>query len=116
MMVIGNSLLLASYSKIAFSQGKPRCFWILIWYLESALNSASNDVWIKKKLEKKIFDGPGVPYRCETTGEKWKSVFEKKSTSFYSEFNADSEYVILFKKYFGRKNGLIVTCPLNERR
>jgi hypothetical protein len=35
-----------------------------------------------------------------------------KSTSFYSEFDADSEYVILFKKCFGQKNGLTATCPL----
>jgi hypothetical protein len=34
-----------------------------------------------------------------------------KSTSFYSEFDADSEYVILFKKIFGQKNGLTATCP-----
>ncbi len=25
--------------------------------------------------------------------------------------NADSEYVILFKKYRGQKNGLTTTCP-----
>ena len=36
----------------------------------------------------------------------------EKNTSFYSEFNADSEYVILFQKYFGQKNGLTATCPL----
>jgi len=35
-----------------------------------------------------------------------------KSTSFYSEFNADSEYVIRFKKYFGQKSGLTANCPL----
>jgi hypothetical protein len=35
-----------------------------------------------------------------------------KITSFYSEFDADSEYVILFKKFFGQKNGLTATCPL----
>jgi hypothetical protein len=34
-----------------------------------------------------------------------------KSISFYSEFNADSEYIILFEKFFGRENGLIATCP-----
>jgi hypothetical protein len=37
-----------------------------------------------------------------------------KSTSFYSEFDADSEYVILFKKCFGQKNGLTATCPFNR--
>jgi hypothetical protein len=36
----------------------------------------------------------------------------EKKTSFYSEFDADSEYVILFEKYFGSKNGLNDTCPL----
>jgi hypothetical protein len=35
-----------------------------------------------------------------------------KSTLFYSEFNADSEYVILLKKYRGQKSGLTATCPL----
>jgi len=35
----------------------------------------------------------------------------EKNTSFYSEFNADSEYVILFEKYRGQKNGLMDTCP-----
>ncbi len=33
-------------------------------------------------------------------------------TSFDAEFNADSEYVVLFGKYRGQKNGLIDTCPL----
>ena len=27
----------------------------------------------------------------------------EKMTPFYSEFNADYEYVILFEKYFGQK-------------
>jgi hypothetical protein len=35
----------------------------------------------------------------------------KKNTSFYSEFNAESEYVIRFQKYRGQKNGLIDTTP-----
>ena len=39
----------------------------------------------------------------------------EKNTSFYSEFNADSEYVILFQKYFGQKNGLTATCPFEKR-
>jgi len=34
----------------------------------------------------------------------------EKSTSFYSEFYADSEYVILSKKYFGQKNGHTAIC------
>jgi len=38
----------------------------------------------------------------------------EKSTSFYSEFYEDSEYVILSEKYFGQKNGLIDTCSLYE--
>jgi len=38
-----------------------------------------------------------------------------KSTSFYSEFNADSEYVIRFKKYFGQKSGLNATCPFLDQ-
>jgi hypothetical protein len=39
----------------------------------------------------------------------------EKSTSFYSEFNADSEYVSLSRKYWGRKNGPTATCPLSDR-
>jgi hypothetical protein len=37
-----------------------------------------------------------------------------KSTPFYSEFNADWEYVILFKKYRGQKSGLTATCPFYQ--
>jgi hypothetical protein len=36
-----------------------------------------------------------------------------KNTSNYSEFNAVSEYVILFEKYFGQTNDLIDTCPFH---
>jgi hypothetical protein len=35
-----------------------------------------------------------------------------KTTSFYSEFDADSEYEIPFQKYSEQKNGLTATCPL----
>ena len=42
-----------------------------------------------------------------------KVVFRQKNTSFYSEFNADSEYVILFQKYFEQKIGLIDTPALD---
>ena len=50
------------------------------------------------------------------TGAQWSVKNEshlctKKNTLFYSEFDADSEYVTLFEKYFGRKNGLSDTCP-----
>jgi len=34
----------------------------------------------------------------------------EKNTSFYSEFNADSEYVILFEKYSRKKSGLNAIC------
>ena len=47
--------------------------------------------------------------------ELWKNesrLSTPKSTSFYSEFNADSEYEVLFKKYCGQKSGLTATCPL----
>jgi hypothetical protein len=33
------------------------------------------------------------------------------STSFSSEFNTNSEYVIFFFEYFRQKNGLVVICP-----
>jgi hypothetical protein len=39
-----------------------------------------------------------------------------KSTLFYSESNADSDYVILLKKYRGQKSGLTATCPLNNTK
>ena len=41
--------------------------------------------------------------------ESW--FLTKNNTSFDSEFDADSEYVYIFVKYFGEKNGLIDTCP-----
>ena len=52
------------------------------------------------------------------TGAQWTVKNEnhfgmKKNTLFYSEFDADSEYVTLFEKYCGQKNGLIDTCPLS---
>jgi hypothetical protein len=34
-------------------------------------------------------------------------LLDRKYISFYSEFHAHSEYVILFQKYFGQKIGLI---------
>jgi hypothetical protein len=53
------------------------------------------------------------------TGGQWTVKNESrlstdKSTSFYSEFNADSKYLIRFEKLFGRKNGLIDTCPFRK--
>ncbi len=50
------------------------------------------------------------------TGAQWTVKNEshrctKKNTLFYSEFDADSEYVTLFENYFGQKNALIDTCP-----
>jgi hypothetical protein len=45
---------------------------------------------------KKNFDGPEVPYRCPLDRENGSRFSTAKSISFYSEFNADSEYVILF--------------------
>jgi hypothetical protein len=46
---------------------------------------------------------------------KNESRFSKqKNTLFYSDFDADAGYAILPKKYFGQKNGLIDTCPLQN--
>jgi beta-N-acetylglucosaminidase len=64
------------------------------------------------KFEKKIFS----IVRGSSTGAQWTVKNEshlctKKNTLFYSEFDADSEYVTLFENYFGQKNGLIDTCP-----
>jgi len=56
--------------------------------------------------------GLGSPTGAQWTVKNESHFFTKKNTSFYSEFNADSEYVTFFKKYFGQKNGLTATCPL----
>ncbi len=68
-----------------------------------------NSIRFRKKIFSRVLRSP--------TGAQWTVKNESrfstaKSTSFYSEFNADSEYVILFQKYRGQKNGLIDTCPL----
>ncbi len=65
-----------------------------------------------KKFGEKNFDGSGVPTRAKLQVKNESRFSTKKSTSFYSEFYADSEYVILSEKYFGQKNGLTATCPL----
>ncbi len=56
----------------------------------------------------------GCPTGAQWTVENESRLSTAKSTSFYSEFNADSKYLIRFEKIFGRKNGLIDTCPLYE--
>ena len=64
-------------------------------------------------LEKKNFSVIlGSPTGAKWTVKNESRFFSKTNTSFYSEFNADSEYVSLFGKYWGRKNGLNATCPL----
>ncbi len=70
-----------------------------------------NSIRFRKKNFSRVLRSP--------TGAQWTVKNESrfstaKSTSFYSEFNADSEYVILFQKYRGQKNGLIDTCPLDK--
>ncbi len=42
-----------------------------------------------------------------------QKLFRKKNTWFCSELNADSNHMIFSKKYWGRKNGLTITCPLS---
>ena len=64
------------------------------------------------EFQKKIFDDPEVPTDAQWTVKNESHFSTEKSTSFYSEFNADSEYVVLFEKYRGQKSGLIDTCPL----
>ena len=39
--------------------------------------------------------------------------FSESNTSFCSEFDADSEYMIFFQKYWGPENGLIRTGPFH---
>ncbi len=65
------------------------------------------------EFEKKNFSMIlGSPTGAQWTVKNESHFSTEKNTSFYSEFNADSEYVILFEKYRGQKNGLIDTCPL----
>ncbi len=53
------------------------------------------------EAEKKIFSlDPEVPYRCQKESIKNLSRFPMETnTSFYSEFNTDYEYRIIFEKY-----------------
>ncbi len=53
----------------------------------------------------------GSPTGAQWTVKNENRLLIEKSTSFYSEFNADSEYVSLSRKYWGRKNGPTATCP-----
>jgi hypothetical protein len=61
--------------------------------------------------KKNFFHDPEVPPGAQSTVKSENHFSIAKSTSFYSEFDADSEYVILFKKFFVQKNGLTATCP-----
>ncbi len=64
------------------------------------------------KFEKnKIFHSPEVPTSAHETVKNDSHFCKKKNTLFYSEPDADSEYVILFEKSRGQKNSLIDTCP-----
>jgi hypothetical protein len=65
------------------------------------------------KFQKKNFSMVlGSPTGAQWTVKNESHLCTKKNTLFYSEFDADSEYVTLFEKYLGQKNGLIDTCPL----
>jgi hypothetical protein len=64
------------------------------------------------KFEKKVVSmALRSPTGAQWTVKNESHLCKKKNTLFYSEFHADSEYVILFKKYWERKNGLTATCP-----
>ena len=66
-----------------------------------------------KDFEKKSFSMVlGSPTGAKLQVKNESRFSTEKYTSFYSEFNADSEYVILFKNYRGQKSGLTATCPL----
>jgi hypothetical protein len=70
-----------------------------------------NTVMKKKRFSKVLRSATGAQWTVKN-----ESRFSTaKSTSFYSEFNADSEYVILFQKYRGQKNDLIDTCPFMDQ-
>jgi len=85
-------------------------FWVkYIWYSESVLKTTSNDMdFIKDYLLPKYDPYSGAQWTVKNESRFWT----EKNTSFYSEFNADSEYLILFKKYHRQKNGLTATCSL----
>jgi hypothetical protein len=53
----------------------------------------------------------GSPTGAQWTVKNESRLSTEKSTSFYSEFNADTKYLIRFEKIFGRKSGFIDTCP-----
>jgi hypothetical protein len=62
------------------------------------------------KVEKKLFFHSTL--RSPTGAKKNKSYFSRKTnTSFYSEFNADFEYVIIIEKYSWWKNGFSIVLP-----
>ncbi len=70
-----------------------------------------------KEEKKKFFFFVPRGYQGKNFFEKKNFFFfKKKNTWFCSEFNADSNHVIFFKKYWGRKNGLTATCPLNNKK
>jgi hypothetical protein len=100
------------YNKSNFSLPKFCFFQISNFNSESALNSASNHARFIKIREKKISMILRSPTGAQWTVKNESRFSTAKITSFYSEFNTDSEYVILFKKFFGQKNGLTATCPL----
>ncbi len=73
----------------------------------------SNNARFSPIREKKFSMVLRLPKGAQWTVKNESHFWRAKSTSSYSEFNADSEYVILFKKYRAQKNGLIATCPLS---
>jgi hypothetical protein len=69
------------------------------------------------KFEKKKFSMVlGSPTGAQWTVKNESRLSTDKSALFYSEFNADSKYLIRSEKSFGRKNGLIDTCPFNRTK
>jgi hypothetical protein len=89
-----DTLKLASCSNVGFSQWKLHVFRVLTRNSEWASNFAPGDQWIKR------FNRERFPMVLR----KWKSFFfDRRNTLFNSEFNTNSEYVILFQKYFEQK-------------
>jgi hypothetical protein len=62
-----------------------------------------NSIQLGKKYFFMVF---GIPSKCKKTGTKKSRSSAEKSTSFYSEFHADFEYVVCFEKQRAQKMDL----------
>ena len=72
-------------------------------------------MYLSQTVDEKFFSVSLGGHKEKIFSKKLKVVFRPiKNTSFSSEFDADSEYIIFMQKYWGRKNGLIRLPPLES--